>query len=111
MENLVDLDGNVLAQFVLGGVDEFLVGHDGHVDVAHEDEPAADRGGDALRLELPAGEQLHHRVRDRHLGGYGDDAKFGDGEPAAGFRKLDSLDGGGADIQSDEMTGCHVKRP
>jgi hypothetical protein len=107
VEDFVDLDRDVLAQLVLGGVDQFLVAHDRHRDVPDEHEAAADGADDALGLEVLLGEQLVDGVGDGDLGGDLGDPELGDLVLTGGLGQLDRLDEFRTDVQADQVTLGH----
>src|SRR5204863_36181 len=92
LERLGVLDGDVLAELVLGGVDQLLVAHHRHGDVADEDEAAADGADDALDLEVLLGEELADGVGDGDLGVDLGDAEFGHFVLPGVHGELDGLD-------------------
>jgi len=61
--------GMYLPSSYLGGVDEFLVAHHRHGDVAHEDEASAHRAETQLGLEALLGEEFVDGVGGRKPGG------------------------------------------
>ncbi len=95
-------------RLVLGGVDEFLVAHHRHGDVAHEDEASAHRADDALDLEALLGEEFIDGIGDGDLGIHLGDAELGDLVLTGDRGELDGLDELGADVESNEVPSRHA---
>jgi hypothetical protein len=83
-----------------------LVGRDGHVDVAHEDN-RPETAVATLGLEFLLGEDFRHGVGGGELGADLVAGEIGDRKLPVVVRQLYGLDEPGAYVQPDEVPGRH----